>query len=242
MMEHLSRPLRAGLYGAGAFGRFVVRALATNLWVRVTAVASRTQARATALARDEGIDRAHASYESLLGDPELDLVVIATPPSEHAAQALAALSAGKHVLLEKPLATTLEDAERLVEVRRRVNRLRPGTPAPPPTATPARKAKGPGAAPEASPKAPAQPAPKPAARATARPKLSKDAYRRRREALDAELARLGLRRSQLDLAMGQPSVAANFVEMRRVTSELADVERALAAAEDAWLELEEQAP
>ncbi len=80
--------------------------------------------------------------------------------------------------------------------------------------------------------------------ATARPrrKLSKDAYRRRREALDAELSRLGLRRSQLELAVGTPSVAGNFVEMRRVTSELADVELALSQAEDAWLELEEQAP
>jgi hypothetical protein len=42
--------------------------------------------------------------------------------------------------------------------------------------------------------------------------------------------------------MGDPGVAANFVEMRRVTSELADVDRALAAAEDAWLQLEERAP
>ncbi len=75
-----------------------------------------------------------------------------------------------------------------------------------------------------------------------RPKLSKEAYRRRREALDGELSRLGLRKSQLELAMGMPAVAANFVEMRRVTSELADVERALAEAEDAWLEIEEQRP
>jgi ATP-binding cassette subfamily F protein 3 len=75
-----------------------------------------------------------------------------------------------------------------------------------------------------------------------RAKLSKDAYRRRREALDTELGRLGLRKSQLELTMGMPSVAGNFVEMRRVTSELADVERALAEAEDAWLELEELAP
>ena len=82
----------------------------------------------------------------------------------------------------------------------------------------------------------------PAERPKRRPKLSKEAYRRRREALDAELARLGLRKSQLELAMGTPSIAANFVEMRRVTSELADVDRALAEAEDAWLELEELAP
>ncbi len=87
----------------------------------------------------------------------------------------------------------------------------------------------------AGPTAPRTPRPK-------RPKLSKDAYRRRSEQLDAELARLGLRKTQLELAMGTPSVAANFVEMRRVTSELADVDRALAEAEDAWLEMEEMAP
>ena len=77
-------------------------------------------------------------------------------------------------------------------------------------------------------------------RATAR--LSQDAYRRRKEALEGELTRLGLRKTQLELAVGDPAVAANFVEMRRITSELADVDTALAAAEDAWLELEEQAP
>jgi ATP-binding cassette subfamily F protein 3 len=73
-------------------------------------------------------------------------------------------------------------------------------------------------------------------------KLSKDAYRRQKTALDAELTRLGLRKNHLELAMGDPSVAANFVELRRVTSELADVTQALAVAEDAWLELEDRAP
>ena len=73
-------------------------------------------------------------------------------------------------------------------------------------------------------------------------KLSKEAYRRQRATLDGELTRLGLRKSHLELAMGEPGVAANFVELRRVTSELADVGAALQAAEDAWLELEERAP
>ncbi len=81
----------------------------------------------------------------------------------------------------------------------------------------------------------------PAARPRAR-KLSKDAYRKQRAALDGELTRLGLRKGHLELAMGDPGVAANFVELRRVTSELADVDAALQAAEDAWLELEERAP
>ena len=69
-----------------------------------------------------------------------------------------------------------------------------------------------------------------------------DAYRRQKTALDGELTRLGLRKNHLELAMGDPAVAANFVELRRVTSELADVTDALAVAEDAWLELEERAP
>jgi ATP-binding cassette subfamily F protein 3 len=129
------------------------------------------------------------------------------------------------------------------EARRRANRLRPGTPAP---ITAARAAEAPssrtgdGRATPAELEAP-KPTRKPSA-SKARAKLSKDAYRRRREVLDAELSRLGVRKGQLELAMGQPGVTANFVEMRRVTSELADVSRALAEAEDAWLELEELAP
>ncbi|HEX8025695.1 MAG TPA: ABC-F family ATP-binding cassette domain-containing protein, partial [Candidatus Limnocylindrales bacterium] len=75
-----------------------------------------------------------------------------------------------------------------------------------------------------------------------RPKLSKEAYRRQRETVDAELTRLGLRKNHLELELGRPAVQANFIELRRVTSELADVDVALAAAEDAWLALEEQAP
>ncbi len=90
-------------------------------------------------------------------------------------------------------------------------------------------------------------APEPRRAATARPKgkaakLSKDAYRRQKAALDADLTRLGLRKNHLELALGDPAVAANFVELRRVTSELADVDAALAVAEDAWLDLEERAP
>ncbi len=126
------------------------------------------------------------------------------------------------------------------EARRRANRLRPGTPAPT-----AGSRDGTAARPKAGDPPSADAAPpqrKPRTARSPKPKLSKDAYRRRSESLNGELARLGLRKSQLELQMGQPSVAANFVEMRRVTSELADVSRALAEAEDAWLELEDQAP
>ena len=74
------------------------------------------------------------------------------------------------------------------------------------------------------------------------PKLSKDAYRRQREAMDGELTRLNLRKNHLELELSMPVVQANFIELRRVSSELADVNVALATAEDAWLALEERAP
>ncbi len=92
-----------------------------------------------------------------------------------------------------------------------------------------------------------EPAGRPATRVASRTgsrreKLSKDAYRRQKALVDADLTRLGLRKTQLELSMGSRTVAANFVEMRRVASELADVEQALATAEDAWLDLEDRAP
>ncbi len=90
--------------------------------------------------------------------------------------------------------------------------------------------------------APAGMAPSLNPRTTKREKLSKEAYRKQKLAVEADLTRLNLRRNHLELAMGDPAVAANFVEMRRVTSELADIEVALATAEDTWLGLEVRAP
>ena len=84
--------------------------------------------------------------------------------------------------------------------------------------------------------------PSPSLKSKKKEKLSKEAYRRLKVAAEGELTRLGLRKNHLELAMGDPAVQANFVEMRRVTSELADIDVALAAAEDAWLDLEERAP
>jgi ATP-binding cassette subfamily F protein 3 len=73
-------------------------------------------------------------------------------------------------------------------------------------------------------------------------KLSKDAYRRRLAQLDEELARLTARKGLLESALQDPGVHGNFVELRRVSGDLAAVNDALAAAEEAWLEMEEAAP
>ncbi len=82
----------------------------------VVAIASRDLARARLLADAAGIQTAHGSYEELLADPTVDAVYIPLPNHLHAEWTIAAARAGKHVLCEKPLATTSTDAERMIEV------------------------------------------------------------------------------------------------------------------------------
>ena len=72
--------------------------------------------------------------------------------------------------------------------------------------------------------------------------LSKDAYKRQIAKVEDDMTRLGLRKTQLELALGDQRVQSNFVELRRLTSELADVDGALAQAEEAWLAISERAP
>ena len=74
------------------------------------------------------------------------------------------------------------------------------------------------------------------------PALSKDAYRKQLQRVEEDMTRLGLRKTQLELALEDPKVQANFVELRRLSSELADVDAAMAQAEDAWLSVQERAP
>jgi predicted dehydrogenase len=82
----------------------------------IVAIASREAGRAGAIALELGIPRAHASYEALLADPEVDAVYIPLPNHLHAEWSIAAAQAGKHILCEKPLALTADDAQRMIDV------------------------------------------------------------------------------------------------------------------------------
>jgi 1,5-anhydro-D-fructose reductase (1,5-anhydro-D-mannitol-forming) len=80
----------------------------------LVAVVSRDQARAAAFAKKFGARHAYTHYDDMLRNPEVTAVAIHTPNAQHAAQAVAAARAGKHVFCDKPMATTVADAERIV--------------------------------------------------------------------------------------------------------------------------------
>lgn len=84
----------------------------------VVAVGSRRAEAAEAFAAEFSIPRAHRSYEALVADPDVDIVYIATPHTSHAENALLALDAGKHVLVEKPFTLTAAEAERVRDAAR----------------------------------------------------------------------------------------------------------------------------
>jgi len=82
----------------------------------LVAVYSRDQGRAEAFAQKHGARAAYSDLDALLRDTRVEAVFIASPNALHAAQTLAAARAGKHVLVEKPMATTLDGVIRTVSV------------------------------------------------------------------------------------------------------------------------------
>lgn len=107
-------PLNIALLGTGGVAnRAYAPALAKAPGVQLWSVLSRDEARAADFASAHSAVSPHPAYthlETLLADPQLDGVIVASPDALHAAQAITAAKAGKHVLCEKPLATSSEDA------------------------------------------------------------------------------------------------------------------------------------
>jgi predicted dehydrogenase len=114
-------PVGLALWGAGRFGQFCLEQYAAMPQVRVLGVADLDPAEAHAAADPYGIPVLAA--EDLLADPAIELVYIGAPPSAHQAMARRALLAGKHVLLEKPLALSPEGGRALVELARDAERV-----------------------------------------------------------------------------------------------------------------------
>jgi predicted dehydrogenase len=111
----MARTLRWGVLSTANIARTkVVPGLRRSARGEVVAIASRDDATARRVADGLRIGRAHGSYGALLEDPEVDAIYIPLPNHLHAEWTIAAARAGKHVLCEKPLALTAEDARRMV--------------------------------------------------------------------------------------------------------------------------------
>lgn len=108
-----ARPARIGIIGCGDVTRLYLPGLAPFDSIELVACADVDPVRAAALADRAGIGA--MTVDGLLADPSIELVVVLTPPATHAAVALAAIAAGKHVYTEKPLATTLADARAVLD-------------------------------------------------------------------------------------------------------------------------------
>lgn len=106
--------LKFGLAGYGAFGRFHARSIAKAPGAALVAIAAPSDANASAATVDFPAAKIHRDWRALISDPTVDAIAIATPNHLHAEIAIAALDAGKHVLVEKPMATTLADCDRVV--------------------------------------------------------------------------------------------------------------------------------
>jgi D-xylose 1-dehydrogenase (NADP+, D-xylono-1,5-lactone-forming) len=112
-----------GIISTANINRLVLAGARESDRVDVVAVASRDRARADAYAREHGIERAYASYEALLADPDIDAVYISLPNSLHVEWSIRSLEAGKHVLCEKPFDRRPDRVERAFDAAERAERL-----------------------------------------------------------------------------------------------------------------------
>ncbi len=113
--------LRLGITGFGRIGNEHAAWLNQCKNIQATATADITPARQS-IARAQGLT-IHNDLKSLLADPNIDAILISTPTSMHFDHATAALRAGKHVMLEKPMSMNLPEAKQLIELAHSQNRV-----------------------------------------------------------------------------------------------------------------------
>lgn len=110
-------PLRWGVIGTGIAGRFV-HAMHAHTAQRAVAVTARDPEKTARFAAEHGIERVLPSVEALIDAADVDVVYVSTPHPLHHEQALAAIAAGKHVLIEKPIAMSADEARSILDAAR----------------------------------------------------------------------------------------------------------------------------
>ncbi|MDQ3535730.1 MAG: Gfo/Idh/MocA family oxidoreductase, partial [Bacteroidota bacterium] len=110
------KKIKVGVAGLGFIGPAHVEALRRLPDVEVVAISDFDEALAKSKGDSLGIEKAYGDFNQLLNDPEVEVVHICTPNFLHYPMAKTALQAGKHVICEKPLSNTAEEAKELVEL------------------------------------------------------------------------------------------------------------------------------
>ena len=111
--------IRFGILGPGKISRRFVKGMKDVKGAEIYAAASRDESKAKDYCKLYDIPKAYGSYEEMLKDESVDAVYIATPPFVHKEQIMMCLQAGKHVLCEKPLLKTSEDARECFELAKK---------------------------------------------------------------------------------------------------------------------------
>src|SRR5580698_4602020 len=114
-----TRKIRAAILGTGFMGRVHTEGIRRLGNVEIVAVAGATHEEARSFAQSVGIERSTGDYREVLADPTIDTVHICTPNQLHFPMAEAALKAGKHVICERPLATSVVEARHLVALAKK---------------------------------------------------------------------------------------------------------------------------
>lgn len=117
------RAIGYGVIGLGFFGEKHAEVAASLVNVDLRAVCTRRRDRRLQIKRRLGVPRDHADYRDLLADPAIEAVSVVTHVDDHLAPTLAALQAGKHVLLEKPMARTTAECDRMIAAAEKAGRI-----------------------------------------------------------------------------------------------------------------------
>jgi predicted dehydrogenase len=113
------KTIRTAIIGTGFMGRVHLEAVRRLEFVEAVAIVGRNAEAAQRLGAGFSVPRISTDYREILRDPSIDAVHMCTPNAQHFPMAKEALQAGKHVICEKPLATTLEEGEELVALAAR---------------------------------------------------------------------------------------------------------------------------
>ncbi|HEY7765252.1 MAG TPA: Gfo/Idh/MocA family oxidoreductase, partial [Aestuariivirgaceae bacterium] len=111
--------LRIGVIGLGWFGEIHCDTIVGVPNLELAALCTRTPERLRQLAGKYRVDKAFRDYRELLADSSIDAVSIVTMWDQHTEPAIAALEAGKHVFLEKPMASRVDDCDKIIAVSKR---------------------------------------------------------------------------------------------------------------------------